>query len=105
MSKIDEALAVLGFDPSKSGALPKDAVDKALGEIRTEANEKEKADAKKILLDLIAIVDKKAQIVRDFNKACQKIDGEAGQLLKRLKGQSDDQKGQGGPQVPADAAE
>jgi len=80
---VSRLIALLGFDPATQRP-DASVLQDALKEITEERNEGLKEEAKKLLLEAIAIRREKKTIENQFNAASKKSDKTLGKLLNRI---------------------
>lgn len=89
---LQKALDKLGFDPRKGG-FTEAAVKEAIEEVTKERGDLKKEEVKKVIGEVIALVEQADQIEKQFHGANKKINKGLRKLLNRLEGRPDPPEG------------
>jgi threonyl-tRNA synthetase len=81
---VSALLGMLGFDPSKPNAIPTNAFEEALKELKEEDTKQRKVKAKELLTKAATLYSQWKKVENDFGQQKAKFDKEFGKLMNTI---------------------
>lgn len=87
---VAEAIAKLGFDPTKKGAFAASTVMTALEQVKAEQEAKKLAEAVKVVEELVSLAEESEKIDREYKKNKSQVDSKINAIMKKLEGKAEE---------------